>query len=135
MVTGNEDPTKAESAIKWDLLANQSATLVVLMGWQNLASIVETLQKHGRSPETPVALVQWGTEPFQRTLTGTLSNIVERASESSLKPPVVTVIGEVASLRNELQWFDNRPLSGKRVLITRTRSRPDSAYSDRMKCS
>ena len=129
VVTGNEDPTKPESAIRWDLLANQSATLVVLMGWQNLPAIVETLQKHGRAPETPVALVQWGTEPFQHTVTGTLSDIVTKAAESNLKPPVVTVIGEVAKLRDELQWFDNRPLFGKRVLVTRTRSQAGALSS------
>jgi uroporphyrinogen III methyltransferase/synthase len=126
VVTGNEDPTKPDSALQWNALTRQGGTLVVLMGWENLSAIVETLLQQGRPPETSVALVQWGTEPYQRTLTGTLADIVEKAASSGLTPPVVTVIGEVVSLRDELRWFDNRPLFGKRVLVTRTREQASS---------
>ena len=122
VVTGNEDPTKPDSAIDWSALARQQGTLVVLMGRENLAGITETLVKNGRSPDTPVALVQWGTEPFQQTLTGTLADIAARAEKADLKPPVVTVIGDVVNLREKLAWFDNRPLFGRRVLVTRTRT-------------
>ncbi|MCH9011326.1 MAG: uroporphyrinogen-III C-methyltransferase [Chloroflexi bacterium] len=122
VVTGNEDPTKPDSAIDWSALARQQGTLVVLMGRENLAGITETLVKNGRSPDTPVALVQWGTEPFQQTLTGTLADIADRAENADLKPPVVTVIGDVVNLREKLAWFDNRPLFGRRVLVTRTRT-------------
>ena len=121
VVTANEAPDKADSAIDWNKLAQDSGTLVVLMGWENLRGVVETLVRYGREPETPVALVQWGTEPYQQTLVGTLSNIVDRAMEAGISPPVVAIIGEVAALRDKLRWFDNRPLFGKRVLVTRTR--------------
>jgi uroporphyrinogen III methyltransferase/synthase len=68
-----------------------------------------------------VAVVQWGTEPYQRTIVGTLSDIVGKANEAGLSPPVVVVVGEVVELRDKLRWFDSRPLFGKRVLVTRTR--------------
>ena len=126
VVTGNEDPTKPDSAIDWSALAGQHGTLVVLMGMENLSGITEALVKKGRSPNTPVALVQWGTEPFQQTLTGTLADIADRARDAELKPPVVTVIGDVVNLRDRLAWFDNRPLFGRRVLVTRTRIQASS---------
>ncbi|MDA0769557.1 MAG: uroporphyrinogen-III C-methyltransferase [Chloroflexi bacterium] len=129
VVTGNEDPDKPESVIEWDKLSQIGGTLVVLMGWENLPSIVDKLLAAGRTPETPVAMVQWGTEPHQKAVTGTLETIVRVAKESKLGSPVVTVIGEVASLRDELVWFDNRPLFGKRILVTRTRTQA-GALSD-----
>ena len=122
VVTGNEDPDKPENVIQWDKLARIGGTLVVLMGWENLPSIVDRLLAAGRKPDTPVAMVQWGTEPYQNVVTGTLETIVRVAKASDLGPPVVTVIGEVAGLRDELAWFDNRPLFGKRILVTRTRT-------------
>ena len=126
VVTGNEDPAKPDSAIDWSALSRLGGTLVVLMGRENLAGITESLLENGRSSETPVALVQWGTEPFQRTLTGTLADIAERARDADLKPPIVTVIGDVVNLREKLGWFDNRPLFGRRVLVTRTRTQASS---------
>ena len=98
----------------------------MLMGRENLVGITETLVKNGRSPDTPVALVQWGTEPFQQTLTGTLADIADRAETADLKPPIVTIIGDVVNLREKLAWFDNRPLFGRRVLVTRTRTQASS---------
>ncbi len=126
VVTGNEDPTRPDSAIDWSALARLHGTLVVLMGRENLVGITEGLMKNGRSPDTPVALVQWGTEPFQQTLTGTLADIADRAVNADLKPPIVTVIGDVVNLRAKLAWFDNRPLFGRRVLVTRTRTQASS---------
>ena len=122
VVTGNEDPRKSESALDWGVLSQLSGTLVILMGWRNLPGIVETLIAKGKPTETPAALVMWGTEPWQTAVTGTLSNIVELGRENGISSPVITIIGAVASLRETLQWFDNRPLFGKRVLITRTRA-------------
>ncbi len=129
VVTGNEDPDKPESVIQWDKLAQIGGTLIVLMGWENLPSIVEKLLASGRKPSTPVSMIQWGTEPHQKAVTATLETIVHVAKESELGSPVVTVVGEVASLRDELAWFDNRPLFGKRVLVTRTRTQA-GALSD-----
>ncbi len=122
VVTGSESPGKDSSSIDWEQLARQEGTLVVLMGWESLASIADALVRYGKPADTPVALVRWGTRPDQQTLTGTLTNIVDKAKTAGLTSPVVTVIGEVVGLRETLRWFDNRPLFGKRVLITRTRS-------------
>lgn len=119
VVTGHEDPSKPASGIQWDKLATGVDTLVFLMGLENLPQIVRKLIDHGRSLETPAALVRCGTRPSQETLTGTLGDIVEKARAHGLKSPVVTVIGEVVSLREKLRWFDNRPLFGKRILVTR----------------
>ena len=122
VVTGSESPDRDMAAVDWSRLASVSDTLVVLMGWDNLTAIVEALVRHGRAPQTPIALVQWGTEPFQQTVEGTLETIVAQATESSIAPPVVAVVGEVATLRKRVRWFDNRPLFGKRMLVTRTRA-------------
>ncbi|MEW6230782.1 MAG: uroporphyrinogen-III C-methyltransferase [Chloroflexota bacterium] len=94
-------------------------TLIVLMGVENLGSIVASLLEEGYSLETPVALVRWGTTPQQETVVGTLGDIVERGRE--LYPPAVLVVGQVVSLRERLKWFEDRPLFGKRILVTRFR--------------
>ena len=121
VVTGHEDPSKGESAIDWAKLAKAVDTLVCLMGAGTLPQIVDQLLAHGRAPQTPVAVIRWGTTPQQQTVTGTLADIVGRVQAAGLTPPAVTVIGPVVGLRDKLRWFDNRPLFGKRVLVTRTR--------------
>lgn len=120
IVTGHEDPTKDESALDWEALARID-TLVILMGVGKLALNVAHLRRHGRSPETPVALVEWGTRGVQRTVTGTLADIVDRVRQAGLKPPAVTVVGDTVDLRQHLNWFESRPLYNLRVLVTRTR--------------
>jgi uroporphyrinogen III methyltransferase/synthase len=125
IVTGSEDPSKPDSRVDWRSLAGAD-TLVVLMGVETLPSIASALLEAGRRPETPVALVRWGTEPYQETVTGDLSNIVQRARDADLRPPAVIVVGDVVRLRDKLRWFDNRPLFGKRVLVTRTRQQAGS---------
>ncbi len=122
VVTGHEDPTREDSRIAWDRLATAVDTLIFLMGMENLAAIARKLIEHGRSAATPVALVHRGTGPRQKTLTGTLQDIAGRAKDAGFGPPAVTIIGEVAGLREGLRWFDNRPLSGKKVLVTRSRT-------------
>ena len=122
VVTGSEAPDKDSPSVEWEALARQGGTLVVLMGWENLRSIVETLVRNGRPPDTPVALVRWGTESHQQTVVGTLADICDMAELARLSPPVVAVVGETVALRDGLRWFDNRPLFGKRVLVTRTRA-------------
>ena len=121
VVTGSEAPDKRDSAVDWGVLARAGGTLVVLMGFDSLPSIATTLVREGRAADTPVALVQWGSEPYQRTVVGTLAGIAEKAEQAGLTPPVVAVIGDVVDLREKLRWFDNRPLYGKRVLVTRSR--------------
>jgi uroporphyrinogen III methyltransferase/synthase len=121
IITGHEDPTKNQSAIDWKHLATGVDTLVFLMGVGRLAQIVEQLVIHGRPVETPVAVVRWGTMPSQETVSGSLSDIVEKVQAVGLRPPAVTVVGQVAALRDRLQWFEKRPLFGHHVLVTRTR--------------
>lgn len=122
VVTGHEDPTKEASSINWEKLATGVDTLVFLMGMGNLPLIVGKLTECGRAPTTPVALIREGTTPRQQTLVGTLDTIVEKAETAGFKPPVTIVVGEVVRLREKLAWFDNRPLFGKRVLVTRSRT-------------
>ena len=129
VVTGSEDPTKPDTSVDWEVLARSSDTLAILMGQRNLRVIADALMQYGRSPKTPVALVQWGTEPYQRTLVGTLSDIADKAVAAGMGAPAVTVVGDVVRLRDAIRWFDNRPLYGKRVLVTRTRTQA-SALSD-----
>ncbi len=121
VVSGSEDPDKDEPSVQWGALARSGGTLVVLMGWSALENITGTLIKEGMEPSTPVALVRWGTEPYQRTVTGTLQDIARRGVDAGLCPPVVAVIGPVVDLREEVRWFDKKPLFGKRVLVTRSR--------------
>ncbi|MCL7454176.1 MAG: uroporphyrinogen-III C-methyltransferase [Anaerolineae bacterium] len=121
VITGHEDPAKEESAIDWPHLATAVDTLVFLMGVGNLPKIVDQLSAHGRPPETPVALVRWGTMPDQQTVSGTLADIVARVEAAGLRPPAVAVVGLVAGLRQQLRWFEDRRLFGQRVLVTRTR--------------
>jgi uroporphyrinogen III methyltransferase/synthase len=121
VITGHEDPAKEESALDWSRLATGVDTLVFLMGVGNLPQIVEQLVAHGRPSETPIALVRWGTMPAQQVVSGTLANIVGKVRAAGLQPPAVTVVGQVAGLRQRLHWFEDRPLFGQRVLVTRTR--------------
>jgi uroporphyrinogen III methyltransferase/synthase len=105
VVTGHEENGKRTSAVDWETLATAVDTLVVLMGVKSLRQIVTQLLLHGRSPETLVALIRWGTTAHQQTITGTLANIADKAEEAALESPVVTVVGEVVRLRDHLQWF------------------------------
>lgn len=121
IVTGHEDPVKPGSLLGWQELARGVDTLVFLMGVKNLPHIVEQLLAHGRPPETPIALIRWGTYPAQETITGTLGGIVAEVAGRRFDPPAIIVVGEVVSLRERLRWFDRRPLFGRRVLVLRSR--------------
>lgn len=120
-VTGHEDPAKRGSLIDWAKLAGGPDTLVFLMGMGNLASIVSELIRHGKDPKTPIALIRWGTHPYQKTLVGRLDDIVAKVAAEGMKPPVVMVVGEVVSLRRRLNWFESKPLFGKRIVVTRAK--------------
>ncbi len=120
-VTGHEDPNKPKSALEWPKMATAHGTLVFLMGMKNLPNIVGTLMAEGRAPDTPVAVIRWGTRSQQKTLTGTLADIVVKAEAAHMEPPTVIVVGEVVRLRAQLNWFERRPLFGKRILITRAK--------------
>ena len=120
-VTGHEDPLKEESNIDWTALAKGIGTIVFLMGVKNLPYITNRLVSHGMDPDTPVALIRWGTTPRQTTVTGTLDTISERAKNAGFKPPAVIVVGHVVKLRERMKWFENRPLMGRSIVVTRAR--------------
>ena len=125
VVTGHEDPTKGKSNMRWEHLATGVDTLVFLMGVANLPHITSKLIENGRSADTPAAVIRWGTKPEQRTLITTVGKAAEDVAKNGIKPPAIFIVGEVVKLRDSLQWFDNlsqRPLFGKRILVTRARS-------------
>jgi len=121
-ITGHEDPAKRRSNIAWDKISTGAGTLVFLMGIKNLHNIVENLINNGRPPETPVAIVRWGTTNNQETVVGRLSNIIDLAKERKVAPPAIIIIGDVVMLREKLNWFENRPLLGKKIIVTRARA-------------
>ncbi len=131
-ITGHEDPTKDTTVLEWPRFASADGTLVFLMGVKNLPMIVSRLVEDGKSRQTPVALIQWGTYAKQHTVIGTLGDIVEQAKAANVQPPAIVVVGEVVRLRERLNWFETRPLFGKRVLVTRAKSQA-SELSDRIR--
>jgi uroporphyrinogen III methyltransferase / synthase len=118
VVTGHDAPSSPANKLDWAELARIPGTLVVLMGLRNMQAIAATLVAHGRSPDTPVAIVSRGTRGRQQTIVGTLDTIAGLASQAEVNPPAVTVIGEVVKLREQLNWFEQRPLFGRRVAFT-----------------
>ena len=100
--TGHEDPSKSESAVDFAALAKLGGTQVMLMGVERL--------------------VRWASTGRQKTLTGTIENIAQRAVDAEFSAPAIAVFGEVVSLRDELKWFEQRPLFGKTIVVTRTRA-------------
>ncbi|MBM4053833.1 MAG: uroporphyrinogen-III C-methyltransferase [Planctomycetes bacterium] len=129
LITGHEDPTKNESSIDWSKISTGIGTLAFYMGVKNLPYITTQLMKHGRSGDTPVAVIRWGTTFRQETVVGTLSTIVEKAK--NIKPPAITIVGEVVTLRDQLNWFENKPLFGKTIVVTRSREQA-SEFADRL---
>jgi uroporphyrinogen III methyltransferase/synthase len=119
--TGHEDPTKTESAIDHAALAKLGGTRVMLMGVEQLKGVTSEMLKHGVRDDLPVALVRWATTGRQRTLTGTLSDIAQKAEANCFEAPAVAVFGDVVSLRDTLNWYEKRPLLGKTIAVTRTR--------------
>lgn len=110
IVTGHKRTDGPGKEIRWEKLSNAVDTIVFYMGIGNLPLIQEQLLLHGRDPETPVALVRWGTLEQQETLTGTLDNVVEKVKKANFKAPAIIVVGEVVALREKLSWFEEQPL-------------------------
>lgn len=120
-ITGHENPDKKESNIAWDKISTGVGTLVFYMGIKNLPSITANLMKHGRDPKTPVAVVRWASRPNQRSVVGTLDTIADIVISEGIKPPALTIVGDVVNLRETINWYEKRPLFGKTIVVTRTR--------------
>jgi len=119
VITGNEDLSKQEKIFTHIRASNAAETMIFLMCVRNLETITEKLILEGLKPQTPAALIRWGTRPEQRVVTGSISNIAELAKEKNISPPAILVIGDVVSLRDKLKWYEMKPLYGHRILITR----------------
>ncbi len=120
-ITGHEDPLKDKQNINWKAVAGLSGTIVLFMGVKTLPDTASILIQYGKSPATPVSVIRWGSTAEQQVVTGTLENISEKLKAAKLTPPALTVIGEVNQLRSQLKWFEEKPLFGKTVLVTRSR--------------
>ncbi|MGC6427843.1 MAG: uroporphyrinogen-III C-methyltransferase [Akkermansiaceae bacterium] len=119
--TGHEDPSKDDSSLDFDQLAKTPGTKVFVMGVARLRGICENFIKGGAGQETPIALTRWATTGKHRTVQGTLGTIADIVEERNFKSPAVAVIGDVVKEREKINWFENRPLLGKRIVVTRTR--------------
>jgi uroporphyrinogen III methyltransferase/synthase len=121
-VTGHEDPGKPDSALDWPALAAFPGTLVIYMGLRRLEEIAERLIAAGRDTSEPAAVIERGTQPDQRVVSATLETIAAEAAAAGIRAPAVAVLGPVAGLREQLRWFEQRPLAGVTVAVTRARA-------------
>jgi uroporphyrinogen III methyltransferase/synthase len=130
--TGHEDPGKTETAIDYSALAKLGGTQVMLMGMDRLEAVARRMLDNGVRADLPVALIRWATIGRQRTLTGQLQDIARLATDAGFKAPAIAVFGGVVSLRPSLNWYEKQPLSGKRIVVTRTRKQA-SELSNRLR--
>ncbi|WP_129596169.1 uroporphyrinogen-III C-methyltransferase [Anaerophilus nitritogenes] len=131
VITGNEDPTKEENVIDYEALEKVEGTLIFLMGIKNLDKICKSLIKFGQDPNRPVAVIMKGTTSNQKMAKGTLSDIYQKVKENNIQNPAIIIVGEVVNLSETLNWFENKPLFGKNILVTRTRTQA-SALSEKL---
>ncbi|HEX3988381.1 MAG TPA: uroporphyrinogen-III C-methyltransferase [Verrucomicrobiae bacterium] len=129
VLTGHEDPTKDDPEIDWLQVAKTPGTKIVLMGVSRIREIGEALVSNGMAADTPVAMIRWATTGRQQTVCGTLKTMAEVAEKAEFKPPGLMVIGEVVKLRAQLNWFEKRPLFGRRIVVTRTREQASQLSS------
>lgn len=122
IITGHEDPEKEFQAVDWAQVAKAPGTKVVLMGVKRLGKIADELIAHGMAPTTPVAVIRWATTGRQQSVYGTLKTIAAEVAAAKLESPAIIVIGDVVRLRGKLNWFEKRPLFGRRIVVTRTRT-------------
>ncbi|MCB9667269.1 MAG: uroporphyrinogen-III C-methyltransferase [Myxococcales bacterium] len=125
-ITATESADKDESAHDWAKLATATQTLVIFMGMRKLDTLMELLLAHGRDPLTPAAVIQSASLPTQRTVVGTVGTIAGEARAAGLGMPALTVIGNAVTLRDVMRWYDNKPLFGKRVWVTRMAHQAES---------
>ena len=121
VITGHEDPLKSDSQLNWKRLAEDEGTLIFLMGVGNLVQITENLIANGKKESAPVAVIQWGTRPEQRTVVGTLNTIVSIVLENKITSPAIILVGNVVNMREKLSWFEKKRLFGKKIIVTRSR--------------
>ena len=121
VITGHEDPAKAESSVDWEQIAKIPGTKVVMMGLQHIGQIMAALMAHGVADATPVAMIRWGTTGRQQSIAATVATIADEVVRTQFGAPAVTVIGDVVKLRGKLNWFEHRPLFGQRIVVTRSR--------------
>jgi len=131
VVTGHEDPAKEDSDIDWQALAKNPGTNVFLMGMGKLSLITKRLKSEEMDPDTPFALIHRGTEARQRTLVGTLADIAGKAKEADFKPPAIIVTGQVVKMREKLAWFEQKPLFGRRIVVSRAREQA-SVFAEKL---
>jgi uroporphyrin-III C-methyltransferase len=108
IVTGHGREEKGKDYLNWSALAQGIDTIAFYMGVGNLPHICKQLMDHGRDKHTPVALVQWGTTKYQRTVTGTLATIEEIAKKAEIAHPAIVLVGEVVTIREKIKWFEER---------------------------
>jgi uroporphyrinogen III methyltransferase/synthase len=129
MVTAHEAPDKQESQVDWQCLAQMKhTTIVIYMGARKLSDIAKRLMFYGMSPDKPAASIENGTLPYQKIVESTISELPEKVAEAGLQPPMLTVIGPTVGLREQIDWFAERPLAGKSVIVTRARDQAQSLY-------
>lgn len=121
VLTGHRDPSSDSTDLDFTEIARIPGTKVILMGLKHLAELAKALVASGLPPETPAAVVQWGTTARQRSVAGTLATIADLATKNGISAPAITIIGDVVKLRSGLNWFESRPLFGQRIVVTRTR--------------
>lgn len=129
-VTGHEDPTKDDTDLDWEHLARGVGTVVFYMGVRRMEENLARLRDAGRPGDTPAAVIQWGTYPSQRTVVGTLDTLPGLAAAAGIGAPAITVVGEVVRLREELAWFESRPLFGRRIVVTRARAQASELVAE-----
>jgi uroporphyrinogen III methyltransferase/synthase len=125
-VTATESVEKDRSAHEWSKLATATQTLVIFMGMRKLDVLMQVLIEHGRPASCPAAVIQWASTPQQRTIVGTVGDIAAKAAAAGLGMPALTVVGQIVGLRDKLRWYDQKPLFGRRVLVTRAKEQSES---------
>ena len=126
VITASNEKKQGDIHIDWEKISARSGTLVFLMGARKLPLITEKLMSFGKSPDTPIAVVQWGTTARQKTWVGTLETIVEISAKDKISPPALTIIGEVVNLKPVIEWYEHLPLFGKTIVVTRTGNQAES---------
>lgn len=125
-ITGHEDPAKGTPSLDYRVLAAFPGTLVFYMGWHRLPQIAAALMGAGKGANTPVAVISHATWPSQQTVTGTLETIERQVAQAGLRPPSLIVVGECVRQREQIAWFEHRPLFGRRIGVTRADEQADS---------